>query len=283
MDIELTSGAATHVGLIRKVNEDRYVARSPVFVVADGMGGHDRGDVASTMLAAAFEEIAGAGPIDMDVVADLVRTSHQAIREAGHDSPLDREMGTTLVGALIVTNGAEESWLIVNIGDSRAYRYFDGRLTQLSTDHSVVQELIDSGVVSASAAHRHPDRHIITRAVGVHTDLVPDFFLRPPEVGERLLLCSDGVHDELSDTELAAILAHEVGPQEVADLVVAAVLDRGARDNLTVVVIDTVDLREPAIVAAQERTGPVPEVQVPTATTAAAGAGPRRRRGTTDS
>lgn len=259
MKVQVTSGGSTHVGHRRALNEDRFVASTPVFIVADGMGGHDRGDLASSMVAATFEEIATHEPIGMDQVADTVRAVHIAIRQAGQHSPPHREMGTTLVGALIVSNGASESWLIVNVGDSRAYRYFEGRLEQLSTDHSVVRELIDRGLITGADAHDHPDRHVITRAVGIQEDVVPDFLLREPQPGERLLLCSDGVTDELSDDDLAELLALDLEPQAVADRIVAAVLARDALDNITAVVIDTIASRARGELP-NERTGPVPEV-----------------------
>lgn len=258
MEIETSSGSASHVGLFRSVNEDRAVAKFPVFIVADGMGGHDRGDVASSIVADAFETLAEMDHIDMESVAAAVRVAHNTIRDAGKGSAVDREMGSTLVGAVIVKNGAEASWLIINMGDSRAYRYCCGELEQLSHDHSVVQDLIDNGVITKSDAKNHPERHVITRAIGASFDLVPDFLLRTPVVGERLLLCSDGVHDEIDDSKLRTLLASDERPQNVADAIVAEVLQKGAHDNLTIVVIDTIAVSESNVVAPNERTGQLP-------------------------
>ena len=240
-------GSATDVGLVREVNEDSFFAEEPVFVVADGMGGHDGGDVASGIAVQEFARLAGRSfNLDegIDAIIEALRAADGRIveyaagqRARGH---LDFHSGTTVAVALVVAAPAGPQWLMANLGDSRLYRFFEGALTQVSVDHSLVQELVDAGRLSAEEAERHPDKHVITRALGGVASAVPDFFhmMLPP--GARLLLCSDGVSGMLEPAAMAAILGERGDARDAARRIVDAAVDAGGRDNATAVVVDVV-------------------------------------------
>ncbi len=249
--VELHHGAATDVGRVREVNEDAFLVAPPVFVVADGMGGHDRGDVASGIVVEEFARLAdlgydpGRGP---EVIAETLRTAQA--RVAAYDAEqraagaTDFAAGTTAVVALLIEQSAEPKWLLANLGDSRIYRVSDGALEQVSVDHSVVQELVEAGVITPDDAAVHPERHIITRALGGRGSVEADYFVLPLTRAERLMLCSDGVSGMIDDDAIAEILADAPDPRDAADRVVAAAVSAGGRDNATAVVVDVVGLAD---------------------------------------
>ncbi|GAA4809479.1 PP2C family protein-serine/threonine phosphatase [Nocardioides caeni] len=253
--VELHHGAATDVGLVRHANEDAYLAAPPVFVVADGMGGHDRGDVASAIVVEEFAHL-DAERYDAEAAAQAVTATLGVIQERilafGAEQRADGaaagfSTGTTAVAALLVDGDSGPHWLIANVGDSRAYRFSDGELAQVSVDHSVVQELIDAGTITPAAAQDHPSRNVITRALGgsampggVSGD--PDYFLLPLAAAERILLCSDGVSGMVEDAEIGRILARCEDPRDAAEQVIAAAVAAGGHDNATAVVVDVVGL-----------------------------------------
>ena len=183
-NVDLHHGASSDVGLVRKVNEDSFLVAPPVFVVADGMGGHSGGDVASQMVVEEFQRLAEAyDPArGAEQVADAFARAQARIIDFGN---AHRAMtpgwhaGTTAVVAVLVDDNGVAKWLLANLGDSRIYRITDGRLEQISVDHSVVQELIDSGQITVEEAAIHPERHVITRALGSPEGIEPDFFLLP--------------------------------------------------------------------------------------------------------
>lgn len=246
-DVELRHGAATDVGRVRQVNEDSFLARPPVFVVADGMGGHDGGDVASAIVVEEFARLAEAGydpahgpeAVAAALLACQDRIERYAAqqRAAGHPS---YQAGTTAVVALLVEVDGEPRWLLANLGDSRAYRFDDGRLEQVSVDHSVVQELVEAGTITPAAAAHHPERHIVTRALGGPDVPEADYFLLPFDGTARIVLCTDGVNGMLRDDEIAAVLSRAVDPDAAASDLVAAAVAAGGEDNATAVVVDVV-------------------------------------------
>lgn len=264
--VELHHGAATDVGRVREANEDAYLADPPVFVVADGMGGHDRGEVASRFVVEEFARLVVDG-YDARRGAEAVAATLQAVqdrilafdaeqRAGGADSSFSA--GTTAVVALLVGSESGPVWLLANVGDSRAYRFSEGELEQVSVDHSVVQELVDSGQITEAAAAVHPSRNVITRALGGSASPggvsgEADYFLLPLAAAERLLLCSDGVSGMLSHDHIRQILADWEDPRDAADQVVAAAVEAGGHDNATAVVVDVVGLvhSEPYDSAAQ--------------------------------
>ncbi|NNG35972.1 protein phosphatase 2C domain-containing protein [Nakamurella aerolata] len=221
-------GSATNRGRVRRVNEDAMLALPDVFVVSDGMGGHRAGDVAARTV---IDEFAGAhtsaDPRDREWVTQRVRRAGRSIRQGSGG-------GATVVG-LVAEPGR---WLAFNIGDSRAYACYQGTMQQITTDHSVVQELVDSGELDRAGMRTHPQRHVITRAIGLVGDSHPDFFQLPIREGERLLLCSDGLTNELTEAQIHSVLASQIDPQLAADALVLAAVRAGGRDNVTVVVVD---------------------------------------------
>lgn len=253
--VELHHGAATDVGRVREANEDSYLADPPVFVVADGMGGHDRGDVASAIVVEEFARLASDG-YDAEHGAEVVAATLHAVQERilafdteqrANGADADFSAGTTAVIALLADSVSGPVWLLANVGDSRIYRFNEGELEQVSVDHSLVQELVDAGEISQAAAAVHPNRNVITRALG--GSALPggvsgeaDYFLLPLAAAERLLLCSDGVSGMLDDEQIGAILADHEDPRDAAEKVVAAAVAAGGHDNATAVVVDVVGL-----------------------------------------
>ena len=249
--VELSYGAATDVGLVREANEDSVLAEPPVFVVADGMGGHDGGEIASRIVVEEFARMAAAGydrRRGSDAVLETLRSCQRRLHEyagthrAGDGGPWDG--GTTAVAALLAEEDDGPRWLLVNVGDSRIYRVSGGELLRVSTDHSLVQQLVDSGRITEEQARVHPERHIVTRALGGPDPLHPDFFSFPLADAERILLCSDGVTDLVRDVELAELLRDVADPRDAAQNVVAAALAAGGIDNATAVVVDVMGLAD---------------------------------------
>ena len=229
--------AASDQGKVRKVNEDTYLGRPGVFVVADGMGGHAAGDVASALVARRFDELAAAVPIPVADIGPMVARLNTEIRDHAH-STSQSGMGTTLVAALWVDDHQDEGIVVVNVGDSRCYLSDDGGFRRLTHDHSLVQELLDSGSISPAEAEHHPDRHVITRAMGVDESVSPDFVPLVRSTQQRLVLCSDGVSGELDESRMAAICAACPEPAAAVTSMLDAVLDGRAPDNATVMVVD---------------------------------------------
>jgi PPM family protein phosphatase len=249
--VELRHGAASDVGLVRQVNEDAHLAVPPVFVVADGMGGHDGGDIASRIVIEEFGRLADTGfdaGRGRDAIASTLRRCQRRLQQYGdthRGSDGGRwQGGTTAVVALLVVEKGGPHWLLANLGDSRAYRFARGRLVRVSVDHSVVQELVDAGQITETEAGSHPERHIVTRALGGPDRPEPDYFVLPLPDAERILLCSDGVTGMLTDGELSSLLADAADPRDAAERIVAAAVAAGGVDNATAVVVDVVGLAD---------------------------------------
>jgi protein phosphatase len=238
--ITVLVGAATHAGLRRAVNEDSRLAEAPLFLVADGLGGHDAGAAASALVVEEFVRLAGAASLGIQDMRNALRRARSRVHalEAGQ-----RAAGTTLSGVVIADVGGAGYWLTVNVGDSRTYRYSGGVLEQISVDHSVVQELIDAGELAAADAVHDRRRNEITRAIGAGSDGEPDFWLVPAEPGDRMLVCSDGLSGELDAERLRRVLAETADPQEAATRLVHEAMVRGGRDNITAVIVDAVTVR----------------------------------------
>ncbi|HZD37846.1 MAG TPA: Stp1/IreP family PP2C-type Ser/Thr phosphatase [Actinomycetes bacterium] len=241
----------TDMGRMRKNNEDRYLVGGRLAAVADGMGGHRAGEVASAI---AMEELAAlehAGPWHTPAEAGealraVFLAANRRIREtAAKDSEFEG-MGTTLVALL--EDG--DSVHLANVGDSRAYLLRKGELSQVTIDHTLVQELIDEGRLRPDEAERHPQRSIITRALGVESEVEVDLFTYKLLAGDRLLLCSDGLSGVVDEHRIRNVLLRVPQPQRAAEKLVAMANEGGGPDNITVVVLDTVDRLPPT-----ERTG----------------------------
>jgi serine/threonine protein phosphatase PrpC len=249
--VELRHGARTDVGEVRQVNEDAFLAEPPVFVVADGMGGHDRGDVAARIVVEEFGSLADQGydpRRGQEAVAATLERCRDRIADydAGQRAAgaVDFAAGTTAVVALLVEQEGRPTWLLANLGDSRAYRFHAAALEQVSVDHSLVQELVDAGTISEAEAAVHPERNVITRALGGTGSAEADYFVLPLSAAERILLCSDGINGMIGDAEIADILGRAEDPRTAADDLVAAAVAAGGQDNATAVVVDVVGLAD---------------------------------------
>ena len=240
----IAHSAQSDVGRVRSVNEDSFLAEAPVFLVADGMGGHARGDAASRTVVETFRRHLEAGrPSSPEQVLDAIHSSNEAVRALSEEGEEGTAVaGTTLTGVALVDagDGAGFHWMVFNIGDSRVYAW-DGRtLDQLSVDHSAVQELVDAGLIRADEAERHPDRNVITRAIGADDVVDPDVWLIPATGRQVFLICSDGLSKEVDDERLAHILAGGTGHATgLAGELVDAALEHGGRDNVTVIVVES--------------------------------------------
>ena len=231
--VELTWGAATAVGQ-REDNQDRYLAAPPVFAVADGMGGHVGGAAAAEAVVEALRSLTGSATT-VEAIRLALQRADGEIR--AFEGPDKAGAGTTVAGVALVDEGDGPQWAVFHVGDSRVYRWHEGKLEQLTTDHSVVQELLDAGYISDESAATHPQRHIITRALGVGPRPEADVVLLPVVPGERFLACSDGLTGELTDAQITQLLSGDRDLQVVAEELVAEAVDIGARDNTTVVVV----------------------------------------------
>jgi serine/threonine protein phosphatase PrpC len=219
------------VGRQRNINEDDLVVSPPFFAVADGMGGAKAGEVASAMAAAAFEGEADSGEPAETQLARILREANRRIYELAVKDESHRGMGTTLTAAKV--HGDEIS--LAHVGDSRAYVLRRGELEQLTSDHSLVAELERSGQISPEAAENHPQRSIITRALGPEPDVDVDTYTVAGRDGDVFLLCSDGLTSMISDEEVASILRSAESLDETAEVLVRAANQSGGKDNITVV------------------------------------------------
>ena len=228
-------GVRTDVGLKRKANEDSYLSGYPVFVVADGMGGHDAGDRASQAVVAELAALVGQPNVGPEELADVLDRAQSAVGLIADET--ERGAGSTLTGVIVTTQGDVAHWLVFNVGDSRVYRLRDGELVQLTVDHSVMQQLLDDGTLDPSEIESYPGKNVITRAMGAD-DSDADYWLHPIVQNERLLLCSDGLSGEVPDDLIRTTLLTTPGAQPAADRLVALALANGGKDNVTVIVLD---------------------------------------------
>jgi serine/threonine protein phosphatase PrpC len=266
----LNWGSATHQGQIRAQNEDNLVAVDGVYVVADGMGGHEAGEVASKI---AVERIRA----DLDVeglpkastVVDSISNANRDIFRAAIANPGQAGMGTTVTAIAVIGDdlagrgapnldvnddgkmtpirAAEptEALVLANVGDSRTYLLRHGRLRRVTVDHSYVQELVSTGHISEDEARTHPRRNIITRALGIEPDVKVDWWTLPLIRGDRFLLCSDGLVDEVADPDILETITTLKDPQEAAERLVDQANEAGGRDNITVIVVDVLEGDDP--------------------------------------
>ena len=237
LGVTLAWGAASDIGR-RTENQDSCLAEPPIFAVADGMGGHAAGAMASATLVDWLRGVAADQLLTPDSLRETVRGADRHIREVARAAGNRQGMGTTVAGLALVMVEDEPRWAVFHMGDSRAYRFAGGRLDRISTDHSVVQELVDGGMITEADAVQHPQRHLITRALGVGTPSEADLAVLPIRAGDRFLLCSDGLTGELRDARIAGLLAEPDPPEAVAKRLVAAAVEHGASDNVTAVVVD---------------------------------------------
>ena len=255
--MHVTCAARTDVGLIRSGNEDNYmmIPDRGIFVVADGMGGHAAGEVASEMVVRGVtRDLGSLKGVALDEAAARVTAALRAANAAIYERTLvehdKRGMGTTVT--LLVLHGGR--YLIGQVGDSRAYLLREGVFHQLTKDHSYVQEQVDAGYITPEQARTHPYSNVITRCVGASGDVVPDIFSGTCRAGDVFLLASDGLTGMVEDDALAAVLRSAANPERWVDRMVAEANRRGGLDNITVIVVrvDAVDPTQPDEVTTQD-------------------------------
>jgi protein phosphatase len=235
-DLELSWAAVTDVGKRRDNNQDAFLAQYPLFIIADGMGGHIGGEIASTSTVARMEAVAGAAKITGREIEKAIKLAVKDI--ASHPGSTDDGTGTTLTGVYLDLSGLVPHWVTLNIGDSRVYLLRDGRLAQVTTDHSVVQELIAAGRLSPEEAESHPYGNVITRAVGPSDHVKPDYVRLEVVEGDRFVVCSDGLTKELTDYGIQHFLGEYPDPAEAVSAMLEAALENGGRDNVSIIVLN---------------------------------------------
>ena len=259
--MRLVVGAATDVGRVREVNEDSYLVDEAMglYAIADGVGGHQAGEVASSTALEALRASIRSGKALRDAIED----ANDAVYAKSLTDDDLRGMGTTITAA---TLAAGDTLLVGHVGDSRAYMLRDGDLRQLTTDHSRVQELVDDGRLTAEEAAVHPMRNIITRAIGMDETVEVDVYPVALRAGDRILFCSDGLTDMLLDDFLGTELRREEEPARAATRLVDAANRAGGVDNITVLVLGVTDEGEPdahsqsaVVVTAGPVAAPTPE------------------------
>ncbi|MFM8856069.1 MAG: Stp1/IreP family PP2C-type Ser/Thr phosphatase [Actinomycetota bacterium] len=274
------AGASTHVGQVRMGNEDAYVVLDGLYVVADGMGGHSAGEVASAIAVKTLAEIHTSTQPGLNTperVAEAISTANTAIFLESLDDSEKAGMGTTLT-ALVVTDPSAHQVVIANIGDSRTYRWRDGQFQQVTVDHSHVQTLVERGAISAAEARTHYQRNIVLRALGIDSSIDIDLFPIEVRDGDRFILCSDGLVDEADDSEIENEVRLRSEPQQLADSLVNLANAHGGRDNITVVVVDFSVVDDPSAATRNGVETETPPTGVATATESSSSASSTSRR-----
>ena len=234
-----TFGSRTDIGCLRDHNEDSLVVTPPLFAVADGMGGHAAGEVASEIAVNVLAERAPAHP-DSEALGRAVEEANRAVIRAAHEGRGREGMGTTMTAAML----EGERLIIAQVGDSRAYLLHQGKLQQLTRDHSLMADMIEAGQLTPEEARSHPNRSVITRALGSDPHTQPDLYEINVETGDRLLICSDGLSGMVCDNEIESTLARVRDPQRCASQLVNEAIANGGHDNVTVIVADVTGFAE---------------------------------------
>jgi protein phosphatase len=241
---QLRWGSATDVGRVRSNNQDSSLVALPLFAVADGMGGHAAGEVASRLALDTLRNSVADQSLESLVAG--VKLANTRVFEMSHTDPSMRGMGTTLCAVALVIIDGHERLAVVNVGDSRVYVLQDGAFIQVSEDHSLVESMVRQGTITPEQAKVHPQRNILTRALGIDGEVGVDSWEVAPFSGDRYLLCSDGLFNEVTDDRIAEILTETEDPQEAAEILVRMANEGGGRDNITVVIVDVVEGLDPS-------------------------------------
>ncbi len=233
---EFVWGAATDVGRVRRANQDRHLVEDGMFVVADGMGGHSGGEIASEVT---VDSLRGSGVIStLDELIDRVQEANAAVVARARREPALRGMGTTVSLLAELVRAGPHRLGIANVGDSRLYRLTADGLHQHTVDHSLVEALVRDGRLSRAEAANHPQRNIVTRALGIDEKVLVDAWELVPVAGDRYVICSDGLFGEIGAPEICEVLSTVEDPQSAAEDLVSRACAAGGRDNVTVVVVD---------------------------------------------
>ena len=236
----LTSfGSRTGIGCLRDHNEDSLVVTPPLFAVADGMGGHAAGEVASEIAVRVLSELAPEHP-DVEALGRAIEEANRAVIQAAREGRGRQGMGTTMTAAML----EGERLVIAQVGDSRAYLLHQGKLQQLTRDHSLMADMIEAGQLTPEEARTHPQRSVITRALGSDAHLHPDIYEINVETGDRLLICSDGLSGMIFDDQIENTLRRVQDPQRCASQLVNEAIAAGGHDNVTVIVADVTGYAE---------------------------------------
>lgn len=236
----LTSfGSRTDIGCLRDHNEDSLVVTPPLFAVADGMGGHATGEVASEIAVRVLSELAPEHP-DGEALGRAIEEANRAVIQAAREGRGRQGMGTTMTAAML----EGERLVIAQVGDSRAYLLHQGKLQQLTRDHSLMADMIEAGQLTPEEARTHPQRSVITRALGSDAHLHPDIYEINVETGDRLLICSDGLSGMIFDDQIENTLRRVQDPQRCASQLVNEAIAAGGHDNVTVIVADVTGYAE---------------------------------------
>jgi protein phosphatase len=237
--LEIAYGIATDPGTRRPVNEDAAIALPRLVAVADGMGGHAAGEVASCLAVKRLEQLAsGNDALSTDEILCAIADANRIILSAAAEDPGRIGMGTTLTGVGITSIAGTDHWVVFNVGDSRVYQLNGDLLSQVTIDHSEVEELVAAGELTESEARMDPRRNVVTRSLGTDPAPQTDVWVFPPTAGERFLVCSDGLTIELTDIQITEILLRRQDPQVAAEELVASAVGAGGRDNVTAIVVD---------------------------------------------
>lgn len=226
-------GSRTDVGCVREQNEDSLVVIPPLFAVCDGMGGHAAGEVASDIATQVLTKLAPQS-LDAEALSLAVETANSEIIAAASDGRGREGMGTTCTAAMV----EGERMLVAQVGDSRAYLLHNGKLQQITRDHSLVADMVEAGQITAEEARVHPSRSIITRALGTSPNTRPDIYELNVAAGDRLLLCSDGLSGMVEDEQIEEIMVRVSDPQRCTHVLVNEAIAAGGLDNVTVIVVD---------------------------------------------
>lgn len=240
--LDLVWTTRTHPGKRRKVNQDALLALPTLFVVADGMGGHDAGEIASAITVDVMGTRATAGSLSRPTVLAAIRSADEQIGDMATRS--GTTMGTTVCGVAVTQSAGHNRIGVFNVGDSRVYRLSPAGFHRLTHDHSVVQELIDAGSLSAGEASSHPDRSVITRSLGTADHLDIDWVSLEAHGTDRFLITSDGLTKELTDEEICRVLVTETDIEQAADALLRGALDAGGRDNVSLILVDVVGVHD---------------------------------------
>ncbi|MFV0451702.1 MAG: PP2C family protein-serine/threonine phosphatase [Propioniciclava sp.] len=232
------SAMRTDIGRVRQLNEDSALVGERIWAVADGMGGHAAGDVASGLVIDALTEVDRHPVLRTPDLLAGIRRANEQIRDHGRRHAQARGLGTTVAGLALVDVGGADHWAVFNVGDSRVYRAEGSCFARATIDHSETEELVLEGVITAAEARTHRSRNIITRSLGMPGNLEVDIWVLPRTPEERFLICSDGLPGELDDAEIAEVFGLHPAPGPAAEALVQASLARGGRDNVTVIVVN---------------------------------------------
>ena len=257
--IGVTVGSSSDVGCVRELNEDMVLAERPIFAVADGMGGHAAGEVASALAVEQLGALVGRSDVTTDELLTALEQANAAIVAGARSDPGAAGMGTTVAGLCLGSVGGSPHWYVFNVGDSRVYRIEKGAAIQLTVDHSEVGELVAAGRISPAEAVMHPLRNVVTRSLGTDPGPAVDLWVLPAEAGDVFVVCSDGLTNEVDDHDIAVTVEQAATAQAATDTLVSLARDAGGRDNVSVIVVAASETARPP--------GPAADITAPRAST----------------